>query len=67
MSFIIYLAICIVSIAVVVYVGLFILYFLASLFEYARDEVSSDPVTRLISFLIVILFVAGGVLKYFGI
>lgn len=66
MSTIIYIAICIVSLAIIIYAALFLFLFLGMLIEYIRDEVSSDPVSRLFCFLIVGLFTVGTVLYFLG-
>lgn len=64
MNTIIYIAICIVSLAIVIYAAIFLLWILRMFWEYIQDEVLSDPVGKFFSLLITGM-ISTGILLYF--
>lgn len=66
MNAVIYTAICIVSLAIVIYAAIFLFWILRMIWEYLQDEVLSDPVGRLFCLIACGLFTAAGILYFFG-
>lgn len=66
MNTIIYAAICIVSLAIVIYVAIFLLWIMRLFWEYLQDEVLSDPASKFFVFVVGGLFSAGVILWFLG-
>lgn len=66
MNTIIYAAICIVSLAIVIYAAIFLLWIMRLFWEYLQDEVLSDPASKFFVFVVGGLFSAGVILWFLG-